>query len=67
MAHGYNADIIPSKAVTGVKNEARTLLQYVESYRRLSEEKTRSIIFIYHSLGGVPMKNMTACTSLAEA
>jgi len=56
MSYGYNSDTAFSKAVTNIKNEAEALLDRLDGNRE-QKEKTKPILFIAHSLGGLVVKN----------
>jgi hypothetical protein len=55
MSYGYNSDTAFSKAVTDINDEAAMLLNRLNN-ERCDKEKTRPIIFISHSLGGIVVK-----------
>jgi predicted alpha/beta hydrolase family esterase len=58
MSYGYNSGTAFSKAVTDVDDEAAILLDMLDGIRRSQDEKTRSIIFVAHSLGGIVVKKV---------
>jgi len=55
MSFGYNADTANSKAVTDIDDVATDLLNRL-GRERLGQAKTRPILFICHSLGGIVVK-----------
>jgi hypothetical protein len=58
MSYGYNSKTAFSKAVTDINDEAAMLLDRLDGERRLPAEKTRPIIFISYSLGGIIVKKV---------
>jgi hypothetical protein len=60
MSYGYDSRIVFSKAVTNVTDEAKVLLDRLGGKRQAEDQKTRPIIFITHSLGGVVVKKASA-------
>jgi hypothetical protein len=55
MSYGYKSDTAFSKAVTNIKNKAEALLDRLNGNRG-QKEKTRPILFVTHSLGGIVVK-----------
>jgi hypothetical protein len=66
MSFGYNSDTAFSKAVTNIDDEAEMLLDRLNGYRQTPEEKSRPILFISHSLGGIIMKKVRLLVSYLE-
>ena len=58
MSYYYDAKIL-SKSVSDVKDVARGLIANLRAKRVSVEEKTRPIIFIAHSLGGIVVKKVS--------
>ena len=56
MSYGYNSEEVFSKAATDIDGEAAMLLDRLDGERQ--EGRTRPIIFISHSLGGIVMKKV---------
>ena len=56
MSYGYNSGTAFSKAVTDINDEAAMLLDRLDGNRQQQREKTRPIVFISHSLGGIVVK-----------
>ena len=56
MSYGYNSEVVFSKAVTDIVDEAAMLLDRLDGERL--EGKTRPIIFISHSFGGIVVKKV---------
>jgi alpha-beta hydrolase superfamily lysophospholipase len=63
MSYGYDSRIVFSKAVTNITDEAKVLLDRLGGKRQAEGQKTRPIIFIAHSLGGVVVKKVNALSS----
>lgn len=58
FSYGYNSDTAFSKAVTDIDDEAAMLLARLDGDRQTNEEKSRPILFISHSLGGIVVKKV---------
>ena len=58
MSYGYDSDTAFSKAVTDIDDVAAMLLDRLVGERHSPEEKSRAVIFIAHSLGGIVVKRV---------
>jgi len=58
MTYGYNSVVAFSKSTAQVDDFARDFLQRVKGVRRSAEEKSRALVFICHSLGGILFKQV---------
>ena len=58
LSFGYDSDTAFSKAVTDIDDVAAMLLDRLTGERQTPEEKSRAIIFIAHSLGGIVVKKV---------
>ncbi|KAJ4265302.1 hypothetical protein NW762_004587 [Fusarium torreyae] len=56
MSFGYNANVQFSKSTSGIGDFVEGLLADLMSCRTSNQEKSRPIIFICHSLGGIVFK-----------
>jgi hypothetical protein len=56
LSYGYDSDTAFSKAVTDIDDVAGMLLDRLVGERQSREEKSRGVIFIAHSLGGILVK-----------
>jgi hypothetical protein len=57
MSYGYNAETAFSKAVTDISDAAASLLDRLENERQ-ENERSRPVVFISHSLGGIIVKQV---------
>ncbi|KAK3320269.1 ankyrin repeat-containing domain protein [Cercophora scortea] len=58
MTYGYDSSFIFAASKMGVSDFAIDLLTRLRHARQLNEEKSRPLVFICHSLGGVVFKEM---------
>ena len=58
MSYGYDSSTAFSNSITDISNAAMNLLNRLEDEREQPEEKTRPIIFVSHSLGGIVVKKV---------
>jgi hypothetical protein len=58
MSYGYNSRTAFSKAVTDINDEAAMLLDRLDGERQSKDQKTKPIIFVSHSLGGIIVKKV---------
>lgn len=59
MSYGYNSKTIFTSAVTDITDEAAMLLNRLDQERDSKEQKTKPIIFVAHSLGGIVVKKVS--------
>ena len=64
MSYGYNSRTAFSKAVTDINDEAAMLLDRLDGERQSKDQKTRPIIFVSHSLGGIVVKKVSVLLSI---
>ena len=58
MSFGYDSRIAFTKAVTDIDSVADMLLDRLKGERESTEEKSRPLICIAHSLGGIVVKKV---------
>jgi hypothetical protein len=58
MSFGYDSRTAFTKAVTDIDDVANMLLDRVKGERESIEEKSRPLIYIAHSLGGIVVKKV---------
>lgn len=58
MCFGYNSKTAFTKAVTDIEDASRDLLDRLDGMREQQVEKTRPIVLIAHSLGGIISKKV---------
>lgn len=58
MSYGYDSSTAFTKAVTDIDDVAGMLLDRLDGDRQSQAEKSRPIIFIAHSLGGIVVKKV---------
>jgi predicted alpha/beta hydrolase family esterase len=58
LSFGYNATIQGTTSVAGIRDHARSLLQWLELWRLEDNLVSRPIVFVGHSLGGVIIKQV---------
>jgi hypothetical protein len=58
MSFGYDSRTAFIKAITDIDDVVNMLLDRVEGERESIEEKSRPLIFIAHSLGGIVVKKV---------
>jgi len=58
LSYGYDSDTAFTKAVTDIDDVAGMLLDRLVGERQSAEEKSRAIIFVAHSLGGIVVKKV---------
>lgn len=63
MSYGYNSKTIFTKSVSSITSEAESLLYRLDLERDSREQKTKPIIFVAHSLGGIVVKKVRLVTS----
>jgi len=66
MSYGYNSRTAFSKAVTDINDEAAMLLDRLDGERQSKDQKTRPIIFVSHSLGGIVVKKVCSAVNHAD-
>jgi hypothetical protein len=65
MSYGYNSRTAFSKAVTDINDEAAMLLDRLDGERQSKDQKTRPIICVSHSLGGIVVKKVSLLSVMA--
>jgi hypothetical protein len=61
MSYGYDSAVAFSKSTADITTFAEALLNELIARRDTSVEKTRPIVFICHSLGGIVFKKVHFC------
>ena len=59
MSYGYNSNTIFTRAVTDITDEAAMLLDRLDNEREGELQRTKPIIFVAHSLGGIVVKKVS--------
>jgi hypothetical protein len=62
MTYGYDSVVAFSKSSAEVDDFARDLLQRVNGVRKTAQEKSRPLLFLCHSLGGILFKQVRTKT-----
>lgn len=58
VSYGYDSNTVFTKAVTDIDDAAAMLLDRLDGERQSDSEKTRPLVFIAHSLGGIVTKKV---------
>jgi hypothetical protein len=58
LSYGYDSDTAFTKAVTDIEDVAGMLLDRLVGERQSPKEKSRPVIFIAYSLGGIVVKKV---------
>ena len=66
MSFGYDSRTAFTKAVIDIEGVADMLLNWVDGRRESDQERSRPLIFISHSLGGIVVKKVTNRLSTLE-
>ena len=65
MSYGYNSRTAFSKAITDINDEPKILLNRLNGNRPSKDQRTRPVIFISHSLGGIIVKKVRVLSIMA--
>ncbi|KAH0551180.1 hypothetical protein GP486_007490 [Trichoglossum hirsutum] len=66
FSYGYDASVFFTKATGDIDSYARTLLEGIKQ-KRLGQNRTRSIIFICYSMGGLVLKRAINIATLTDS
>ena len=58
MSYGYDSGIAFSKSVSDIDDEAAKLLDRLSGERQSDGQKTKPVVFVAHSLGGIVVKKV---------
>jgi hypothetical protein len=58
MTFGYNATVLAGTTVSGVRDNAKSLLMALRNLRQGDRSEGRPIVFVGHSLGGIIIKQV---------
>ena len=64
MSFGYNSETVFTQSVEDITDTATSLLERLNIKRQDAAERTRPIIFISHSLGGIIVKKVSLSLQL---